>query len=303
MQNNNNFSNKFMPTLRLSITDDCHGLCPFCHKEGLCNSATKTFMPLDYVTSKVIPAIKKIGINKVILTGGEPTLHPDLSEIARAIRTECPKIIIGMTTNGEVKERLFEAVDYLDKVTISLSSYRPEVYMKHTRVEPYSLISFINDCHPKAKAASIVITEDNIQDVFQIILYLINQQFDVKLQFIIGKSKITRKQRYEFYRKLCAHFGDSQIILASTPSFMWNVTGNSTIRLKWEELSKFIYDSIEHRKACSSCPLKNECVERGCAIRVHPNGDVSPCLNNYKPYRGNDLIKSLEEAYDDMKIV
>lgn len=301
--NNINHSKMYTPTLRLSITKQCNGLCPFCHKEGQNIQCSQNYMSLDFVTDSVIPAIKGIGISKVILTGGEPTLHKDLSRIAHSIRTGCPDISIGMTTNGENTDRISEVIDCLDKITISLSSYRPEVYMKYTKVDPYPLISFINDCHPKSKAASIVITEDSIQDMFQLLDYLINQEFDVKLQFVIGKTLINRQQQYEFYRELCTHFGDSQIVLASTPSFIWNVTDNSTIRLKTPSLNRFVYDNIVRRKACLNCALKKECVERGCAVRVYTNGDVSPCLSNHILYQDIALINSIKKAYDDMEIV
>ena len=293
----------FIPTLRLSIIKDCNGLCPFCHKEGQTGQCSSSHMSLSFVTNEVIPAIKKLRINKVILTGGEPSLHSELPDIAHAIKSSFPDIYMGMTTNGECKERIAESIEYLDKITISLSSYRQEVYMKHTRVEPYSLVSFINDCCPKSKAASIVITEDNIQDVFQLMLFLSNQGFDIKLQFVIGQTSITQKQQYDFYKKLCSHYGESQIVLSSTPSLLWNATTNSTIRLKMADLNKFVYDNLERRKACSDCQNRDKCVERGCAIRVHPNGDVSPCLDNHKLYNEWSFSSNLKKAYEDMEII
>ena len=71
----------YMPTLRLSIIDSCNGKCPFCHREGQSEYCSRISLKKDTLYESIIPAIIKLSIQKVILTGGEPSLHLDLPEI------------------------------------------------------------------------------------------------------------------------------------------------------------------------------------------------------------------------------
>lgn len=121
--------------LRLSITDRCNLRCVYCMPKG-----GMTFFPRDQVLSQdeIIQLVKNfvaLGITKVRLTGGEPLVRRDVVEIVRRIH-EIPEIEdISMTTNGLYLSRkaheLREAG--LDRLNISLDTFKPEVYKQITR--------------------------------------------------------------------------------------------------------------------------------------------------------------------------
>lgn len=297
------YKGTYMPTLRLSIIDSCNGICPFCHKEGLEDYCSNQYLNLESVYNQIIPAIISVGIKKVILTGGEPTLHSQLSGIAKSIKEQCPDVHLGMTTNGLHTERISETVRYLDRITVSLSSFRPEVYLKYTKVNPENLLSFINSINPKSKAASLVITEDNYSEIIELVSCLVKQSYDVKLQFVINNIDISQKRKYQLYRRICDEFGDSKIVLSATPALCWRASTGSTIRLKLDSLSQFVYDHLVHRKICNTCSSRDVCVERGCAVRVYPNGNATPCLNNHIVYNNSQIKDNIVKAYDAIELI
>jgi len=83
------------PAIRLKITGNCNRSCFFCHQEGdmegIFNISPdiKFFECLDNIISALC-------IDRIMVTGGEPLLHPQLLEIINGIKT----FNISITTNG-----------------------------------------------------------------------------------------------------------------------------------------------------------------------------------------------------------
>ena len=94
------FARKFY-YLRLSITDVCNFRCTYCLPDGYKPGAVtnKGFLSVDEVR-RVTRAFSALGTEKVRLTGGEPSLRRDFTDIIAAVR-ENPSIRqIAVTTNG-----------------------------------------------------------------------------------------------------------------------------------------------------------------------------------------------------------
>ena len=74
------------PAVRLKITGNCNRSCFFCHQEGdmegIFNISPdiKFFECLDNMISALC-------INRIMVTGGEPLLHPQLLEIINGIKS------------------------------------------------------------------------------------------------------------------------------------------------------------------------------------------------------------------------
>lgn len=120
--------------LRLSITDRCNFRCVYCMDPDV------RFMPAaDLLTVDELARLARIavtlGIEKIRLTGGEPTVHPELDAIIREVAASGVGDL-AMTTNGslmdEARARRWKAAG-LARVTISLDSVRPETFARSTR--------------------------------------------------------------------------------------------------------------------------------------------------------------------------
>ncbi|WP_297499643.1 GTP 3',8-cyclase MoaA [Thermococcus sp.] len=119
--------------LRISLTQECNFHCFFCHREGQRFNARDEMRPEEI--ERLVRIASRLGIRKVKLTGGEPTIREDILEIVKRIK---PYLIdLSMTTNGSRLKELAKplAKAGLDRVNVSLHSLRRDVYRKITGVD------------------------------------------------------------------------------------------------------------------------------------------------------------------------
>lgn len=85
--------------LRLSLTDRCNFRCSYCAPAV----PSRCEDPLDRRDLvRLVAVFARLGIRRVRLTGGEPTLRPDLLEIVRAVRATPGIEEVALTTNGHL---------------------------------------------------------------------------------------------------------------------------------------------------------------------------------------------------------
>ncbi|WP_297516000.1 GTP 3',8-cyclase MoaA [Thermococcus sp.] len=119
--------------LRISLTQECNFRCFFCHREGQRFLAKNEMTPEEI--ERIVRIASRLGIRKVKLTGGEPTVRENILEIIRRIK---PYVIdLSMTTNGSRLKELAEPLARagLDRVNVSLHSLKPDVYKRITGVD------------------------------------------------------------------------------------------------------------------------------------------------------------------------
>lgn len=127
-----NFGRRF-PYLRLSVTDICNFRCSYCLPDGYKKSGCESFLSRIEIM-RLAAAFAKLGVWKIRLTGGEPTIRPDFLDIASDI-SQLPGIQkLAFTTNGyKLPER---AKDYFDvglrAINISIDSLKPRQFEEIT---------------------------------------------------------------------------------------------------------------------------------------------------------------------------
>jgi cyclic pyranopterin phosphate synthase len=118
--------------LRVSLTQRCNLRCVFCHMEG--QPFSREELSAEEIET-VVRAAVAAGVDRVKLTGGEPTLRSDVVEIVRRIAALGPEV--SMTTNGlrlvELARPLREAG--LLRVNVSLPSLDRARYERVTGVD------------------------------------------------------------------------------------------------------------------------------------------------------------------------
>lgn len=120
--------------LRISLTDACNLRCVYCMPENM------TFRPRhELMTDEEILYLVRVGaslgVNKIRLTGGEPTIRPNLVELVRGI-AQTPGITdLAMTTNGILLDKLAKplAEAGLRRVNISVDTLDADKFHKITR--------------------------------------------------------------------------------------------------------------------------------------------------------------------------
>jgi cyclic pyranopterin phosphate synthase len=119
--------------LRISLTDKCNMRCVYCMSEDM------IFQPNDELMTtaemrQLVQIFARLGVDKIRLTGGEPTVHPDLLTIVRDIRAAGISRI-SMTTNGLRLTELAAPLKAagLERVNVSIDTLDPDRFHRVTR--------------------------------------------------------------------------------------------------------------------------------------------------------------------------
>ncbi|MFZ3228886.1 MAG: GTP 3',8-cyclase MoaA [Pseudobdellovibrio sp.] len=119
--------------LRLSLTEVCNFRCTYCLPDGYKSTCSDSFLDENEIIN-LLQAFAELGISKVRLTGGEPTLRQDITSIVQKISKIAGIKKIGLTTNGyrlqQLAEPLFAAG--LTNLNVSVDSLDPENFYKIT---------------------------------------------------------------------------------------------------------------------------------------------------------------------------
>ena len=123
--------------LRVSVTDRCNYRCTYCMPESLIGemsfeprSAVLTFEELE----RVISVFARLGVRKVRLTGGEPTVRRGIVDlVARISRVPGIEQVV-MTTNGHLLDELAAPLRAagVSAVNVSLDTLDAERFAKVT---------------------------------------------------------------------------------------------------------------------------------------------------------------------------
>tara|TARA_R110002124_G_scaffold281823_1_gene456509 strand:- start:664 stop:1656 length:993 start_codon:yes stop_codon:yes gene_type:complete len=128
------FGRKF-PYIRLSITDVCNFRCSYCLPQGYKKNPgdMRSFMLADEI-SRLVKALSELGVTKIRLTGGEPTVRKDFFDILKDVKQNANIPKVTMTTNGyqlkKIAKQLHEVG--LDGINISIDSLNRETFKNLT---------------------------------------------------------------------------------------------------------------------------------------------------------------------------
>ena len=114
--------------LRISVTDRCNFRCLYCMpQDGL------EWLPKDEILSyeeiaAIVRQLAPLGLRRVRITGGEPTIRPQVERLVAMIRALPGIEDIALSTNGVKLESMAEALRAagLDRINMSADSLRPD---------------------------------------------------------------------------------------------------------------------------------------------------------------------------------
>jgi len=283
---------KLNPPLRLVLTGKCNGSCCFCHHEG--SYATYNDMS-SQILDDCIDAARELGITKINLTGGEPTLLSNLSTIISKIKYILPMVELSLTTNGFCLGVLTDTdFQLIDKINLSLVSFKESVYLKYQGVNPNNPLHLLKKYSYKT-TINIVIVDDNEADILNIVDKCLQQGFSVDIMFELISNDV--KLQKEVLERLTGEYGVFNICYASTPVMVSCNDPSIKLRVKVPGISRILV-----RHICANCPHFDQCTEKVCALRVYPNGMVSPCLNGYVTSGKNTVKERIKDIYSQLVI-
>lgn len=115
--------------VRLSITDACNFKCNYCLPNGYRKTQSHDFLSLSEI-SRLARGLAQAGVRKIRITGGEPALRKDLTEIISLV-AQTPGIEeVALTTNGF---NLLQNIDAwhaagLTQLNVSIDSLDPNQF-------------------------------------------------------------------------------------------------------------------------------------------------------------------------------
>jgi cyclic pyranopterin phosphate synthase len=114
--------------LRISVTDRCNFRCLYCMPEqGLPWLPKQDILSYEEI-AEVVRQLAPLGLRRVRITGGEPTIRPALETLVRLLRGVPEVEDIALSTNGVKLPQLAAPLRDagLDRVNMSADSLRPD---------------------------------------------------------------------------------------------------------------------------------------------------------------------------------
>ena len=119
------------PYIRLSITDVCNFKCGYCLPNGYQkdNSDNRKFLDVNEI-KRLAKGLSELGVCKIRLTGGEPTVRSDFFDIVKILKNETGIKKVVITTNGYRLNKISNQISNsgLDGINISIDSLNRETF-------------------------------------------------------------------------------------------------------------------------------------------------------------------------------
>lgn len=259
------------PPLRMVTTAACNGTCGFCHREGFQGDPAAT-MPEEILGSAVMAA-RDLGFEKVVFSGGEPTLLRNLPELVDCARRSHPTALLGLVTNGFALESVWGRLrDHLDFIDVSIHSLVRSRYSRLTRVCPDTVLRVIQERDSNIiVTVNCVVTGENVDELDTLITMAKTNGLSLSIMSPVPVGDASGTIASGIARIIRIH-KLTCIKLRSTPTLEGQLGPNTFLRVKLPYLSQLV-----RWNRCATCTQRDTCGEYLCAVRVYPDGSVSAC--------------------------
>ena len=133
--------NRTIDYLRISVTDRCNFRCVYCMPaEGVEFVPREELLTFDEI-ERIAKVFVKLGIEKIRISGGEPTVRKDITELVHRIG-RLPLKSFAMTTNGYLLNELAPSFKEsgLHRVNISLDTLKRERFRDMARFDGFDQV-------------------------------------------------------------------------------------------------------------------------------------------------------------------
>lgn len=188
--------------LRVSLTDQCNLRCHYCMPVDAKFLEQSSYLSCQEY-GEIIGELIALGLEEVRLTGGEPLLRRNFTEIVRAIgQLKLKKI--GLTTNGIVLDRHLDTLgenNVLD-LNVSLDSLNAKTFSEITHRNCLNTIlrnlELASRQGFKIKLNTVVMREINDREIFDLIEYAKRWEMEIRFLEIMRIGYACRHQEKTF---------------------------------------------------------------------------------------------------------
>lgn len=133
--------NRKIDYLRISVTDRCNFRCVYCMPaDGVEFVAREELLTYDEI-ERITKVFVGLGVDKIRISGGEPTVRKDITELVHRIG-QLPLKSFAMTTNGYLLNGLAPQLKQsgLQRVNISLDTLKKEKFKELARFDGFDQV-------------------------------------------------------------------------------------------------------------------------------------------------------------------
>ncbi len=299
--------NYYKGRLRISVTNRCQLTCLFCHREGILDHWQNIQIPIDFF-SRLIFEANKLNIREINLTGGEPILHSNISDLIDIAYNPNRKLAI--CTNGLELDKIFNKLDKIQQIKLSVHATN-NTLGKNLLGENFDfdiLQKNIKECVTIGSNITInhTLTKKNEACLEELIDYVYNWKTDLLICDLMetqwsNNKKIGYIDSNNVEKIFSKYAVFDKTVQDSTGCIMkeYKSKNNKLWRIKSSSYPKL------QTKMCQDCQLKVECGEGVFVLRVDARGVLKPCLlrrDLYKqiPLGETDLNQPMTDMIDFM---
>jgi len=180
--------NREINYLRISVTERCNFRCQYCMPDKPFSWAPKENLLSFEELFKFTKVCIDRGVNKIRITGGEPTLRHDLSTFIQMISSYKSDIDLAMTSNAYLLDKYMQPLKEagLKRINISLDTLNPEVAKKISQKDILQKVLNGIDLAIEAgmvvKINSVILRGHNDTEIIDLINY--SRSKNISIRFI-----------------------------------------------------------------------------------------------------------------------
>ena len=121
--------------LRVSVTDRCNYRCTYClPEEGVSHATREDILSFEEI-ARLVACFTRLGVRRVRLTGGEPTVRRELPRLVELLREIAGIEEIALSTNGHLLSEMAASLRHagVDRLNVSVDTLDPDAFKRITR--------------------------------------------------------------------------------------------------------------------------------------------------------------------------
>lgn len=295
------FSRQFT-YLRISVTDRCNFRCVYCMPaEGIPLSPRHDLLTFEEI-ERVVRAGAQLGLSKLRLTGGEPTVRKDLPLLVRRLKAVPGIGEVSMTTNAATLEEQAPLLkdSGLDRLNISLDTLDRNLSQEIARRDYFDKvhrgIELAHKLGFPLKFNTVVMRGTNDHELADLVLYA--RRFSAQIRFIeympMGAARLDDHNKLVTAAEIQAVLQNSYELQADESTdpkdpargFICRRTG-----------AKVAFISSMSANFCGACNRMRLTASGGLRPCLHQDAEVDVRAIIRGQHLGPELDAALQEAY------
>lgn len=245
--------------LRISVTQRCNLTCPYCHMEGQLSSIIQP--SLDQIEN-VVRSAKEVGIKQIKITGGEPLLRKDITDVIGIIKSydfEDISLVTNAFRLDVIAKDLKEAG--LDRINIGCDSLVMEDTIEYkTKKGMIKGLTAAKEAGLEVKINMVVLKGINDSEITEMVEFAKENKVTLQLIELLETDK-------EYYNK---HYFSLELLEKEFEKKAVAITQRALHNRKQYDLGDVKVEIVR--------PIDDEFCKNCRRIRMTSDGKIKPCI-------------------------